>query len=234
MGSSEKHPVYDAEEWGDLAYQAECDHPGRPLLITFGGLRGVVGMPGYEFKRTLEGLDCNRLLVRDLSQAWYQGELPGFGAGVRALEDGVRQQVEEIDPSRVVCIGNSMGGYAALVVGSFLGADEVIAFAPVTFITRWLRFRHLERRWGDVVKHSRRQETAQPETFDLRSYLQDPGWKKATVFADLTHRSDNAYARHVAGLPRLTVEDRPGGHKLAKGLRDSGELSEILKRSISG
>ena len=230
-----RKPLLDTEhEGGSTSYQAELDRPGQPLLVAFGGLRGAIGIPGFEFRKVLSDFDCNLLFVRDVEQAWYQGDLPGLGSGVDGLVEGVRGLVATADVSRVVCLGNSMGGYAALLVGSAIEADEVIAFSPVTFINWSARFLAMDRRWGAAIRYSRSRPTSHPPSFDLGSYLREPGWGRARVYADLSYRLDRIQANRLEGLPRLRVESRPGRHGLVRELRDSGELAGLLASAMTG
>ena len=58
--------------------------------------------------------------------------------GVSASFDGVVQrlalEVAALRPSRVVTIGSSMGGYAAVRAGLALNADAAVAFSPQVLI----------------------------------------------------------------------------------------------------
>ena len=53
------------------------------LLIAFGGLRGRIGMPPFEFLRLTGEIPVKRVFVRDLRQAWYHEGLPPDVATLR-------------------------------------------------------------------------------------------------------------------------------------------------------
>ena len=42
----------------------------------------------------------------------------------------LRREIEHLQPSRVVTIGSSMGGYASVRAGIALNADVAVAFSP--------------------------------------------------------------------------------------------------------
>jgi len=55
--------------------------------------------------------------------------------------DAVEREVAALRPARVVVVGASMGGYAAIRAGIALRADSVVAFSPQVFIDREERSR---------------------------------------------------------------------------------------------
>jgi hypothetical protein len=215
------------------AIELDLDRDGDTLLVTFGGIQqGMGGIPPFEFRRITEGLRAKLVYVRDPAQSWYHGVLPGIGRGLPALQDAVAGALARSGASRLVCIGNSMGGYAALVVGSALGADRVLSFSPQTFLSRWLRMWYRERRWEPKVGNAWRSDSAVRAAFDLRRYLARPNWGDATVFADSAHRLDRIHAMRVSSLPRLRTEwVEGGGHALVRILRDSGALEAVLRQA---
>ena len=110
------------------------------LLVSFGGLAaGMGGHPAgvarHEFVGTARRVGASHaLFLKDPEQAWYlRGgtDTADAYAGVTAL---VAQEVQALRPRRLVLVGASMGGYAAIRVGLALGADVVLAFGPQVFI----------------------------------------------------------------------------------------------------
>lgn len=43
----------------------------KNLLVSFGGIRVGIGMPVYEFYRTLGNLECDKIFIKDVNQSWY-------------------------------------------------------------------------------------------------------------------------------------------------------------------
>lgn len=216
---------------GNYAVSTELDRPGQTLMVVFGGINEGIGMPVFEFKRITSDLPVKLVFLRDTSQAWYHGSLSGIGEGIPALVKYLRKICVEQGITNLICIGNSMGGYAALVVGSLLNAQNVLAFVPQTFISRWLRMRYLDRRWVKKIRHARTRPSALAEAFDLRSFLGEPGYSNATIFYDRTHRLDATHAHRLRHLPNTHIESVSGGHKAIQRLRDSGRLAEILRQT---
>lgn len=111
---------------------------GGTLVIAFAGADAALGgginggVPSHEFVRACRKAGVRRaLFVRDVLRAWYLRGVGGRGGdsfeGVMAL---LRDEIAAVRPSRVVTIGSSMGGYAAVRAALALEADAALAFAP--------------------------------------------------------------------------------------------------------
>ena len=111
--------------------------PGSPA-----GMGGhTAGVARHEFVGTAKRAGATHaLFLKDPHEAWYlraakAASSTAFGgdgngdeyANVTAV---VAQEVRRLRPRRLVTIGASMGGYAAVRVGLALGADAVLAFGP--------------------------------------------------------------------------------------------------------
>lgn len=112
-----------------------CLH-GATLCIAFSSWSGSRGRTGAAFGFAEFELAFRRagirtaLFVRDPLRAWY---LRGIGTAGHTFESVVARLAEEIAisrPARVVTVGASMGGYAAVRAGIALRADTVLAFGP--------------------------------------------------------------------------------------------------------
>jgi hypothetical protein len=124
-------------------YLAESD----VMLVAFGGIMGFRAIPPVEFWRITQNTPAKKIFLRDLSQAWYQAGLPALAVYIDGIADYLRRQVDEQKPKRLVMIGNSMGGYAALLFGLLLNADVSISIAPQTFLGLARRVSCLDFRW---------------------------------------------------------------------------------------
>ena len=55
---------------------------------------------------------------------------------MRTAADGVRRLLDArgLRPNATLVAGSSMGGFGAILLGALLGADDVVAFVPQTFV----------------------------------------------------------------------------------------------------
>lgn len=191
------------------------------ILISVGGLVGEMGIPRAEFARITKGLHCHRVFLRDDQRAAYHRADLSLGD----LAECLREIVAELGPCRVVLVGNSMGGTAAILLGRMIEADVVLAFAPQTFYTRRLRLRYLDRRWPQLARAARAGAVDRSH-LDLRQALsRTTATVPVHIYAAAGYRLDRAHAERLRELPGVHLHLRPGGdHSVVRGLRDSGEL----------
>lgn len=105
---------------------------GRDLLIYFSWadaprLQGLTSFAEYE---------TNAIFIRDPGKSWYNGAIPGLSSNADDLLDLLRAHCAKFDLNRVTVAGTSMGGYAAILFGTLLGAGRVIAIGPQTVLDK--------------------------------------------------------------------------------------------------
>jgi hypothetical protein len=212
--------------------------PSETMVVAFGGLTmSVGGIPPFEFFRVLNDVaPVKKLFLRDLSQSWYHRGVEGFAPDIAGVEAGIREIVERAAPRRLVTIGASAGGYAALLFGRLLGADEVHAFGPQTFISPGLRARHLDRRWPKLWRSLILSGRYQPRYGDLyRVFRRTPSQDaRVVVHYCPSDRLDSAHAKRLGRHPEVELRAHDGGgHFLVQHLRDSGRLQPLLRSLLS-
>lgn len=213
---------------------AAVEFDGAPvsstLYIFFGGMAAGIAMPPFEFYRAARIVDDNKLFLRDFAQCWYHAGLPGYSRDLSSTADYLRRRIGELGARRVVFVGNSMGGYAAMLFAARLGFGEVIAFAPQTFVSPRLRFRHRDRRWPRQIAKLRWLGLSRERAWDLRPLLARCDERlRVSVFVSPEDRLDLVHARHIQDLPCVTTHVvAGGGHDLVRVLRDDGSLPGIM------
>ena len=128
-------------------YDSDGNGAAETMVITFGGLQLQVGgghgggVAPHEFVRSCQKAGARyALFVRDVTRSWYcRGLGPAFGNGAScdsfdAMIAGLRAEIARLRPRRVVTIGSSMGGYAAIRAGLALNATRAVAFSPQVII----------------------------------------------------------------------------------------------------
>lgn len=217
---------------------ADLEAPSPVLAIAFGGmLMKMDGIPPFEFLRILgEVAPVKRLFLRDQEQAYYHRGVRGVGEDIAGVEAGLRAMIERAGTSRVVMMGGSGGGYAALLFGRLLGVEEVHAFAPTTFLTAELRERcgddRFQGRWDALMGSG----GYQPEYGDLRELFRRTPHHgtRFVVHYCPAYDVDVFHAEWLAD--EAGVELRPygeGDHRLLKRMRETGELHELLHEALA-
>ncbi|MBA1446867.1 MAG: hypothetical protein FE835_18590 [Gammaproteobacteria bacterium] len=191
----------------------ELSYKDSPLLIALGGVAGRRGPPPFELFNITKNLKANKIYLRDLEQVWYQSGV--FGISTNIDEKGI---------NKVAVFGNSMGGYAAIIIGVLIEAGCVHAFSPQTFIhnPRYIRnkdkIRYLHNKYFDL----------KPVIKSHRSICD------INIYYDKNEKIDETHARHLMNMKNITLHPYDeGGHGLIRLLRDSGELNNIIASSLN-
>ena len=224
------------ETVGIVADPIRPDQPPATLLIAFGGLASRLdGIPPFEFLSALSDTAARRVFVRDLNQSWYQEGVRGVSSTLATTTAALRALVAESGARRVVTLGVSAGGFAAIYFGCQLDADFVLAFGPQTFTSRRLRRWHRDRRWVEEIA---RIDTLDPATTcrDLRPVVaarEVEGRTPIEIHYGRRSRVDRAHARRLRRFADVTLIEHDAGHNPAKALKDAGELDAVLRRAVT-
>lgn len=209
------------------------DNPTTTLVV-FGGIAGGFDLPPFEFRRITDKLAVNKVFLRDTEQGWYQTQI-----NVGPFANLVPEQAETVQSwlatTRTVFAGNSMGGFAAILFGSLLSADRILAFAPQTFVSPWLRLRHRDNRWMRQILRMYVRHGWLCDSYDLRTVLlKKPTTGRVDIFFGEKSRHDKIHAARLSDLPGVSSTSVEGArHGAVKQLRERGELERILHNACA-
>ncbi|MEJ7589978.1 MAG: hypothetical protein WKF77_00365 [Planctomycetaceae bacterium] len=201
------------------------------LYFIFGGIAAEIGMPPFEFYNASRILTENKIFLRDFSQSWYQNGLPGLGRDVYEIAERLAEKIRQVNPVDVYFVGNSMGGYAAILFAALVGSGTAIAFAPQTFISPISKLQHLDLRWPKQIATTCFTTLAKRHVWDLKALLSaNQSTLKIEIHVSTKDRLDLMHARRLHGVSGTTIHEYDvGGHALVRYLRDEGRLSGILQ-----
>jgi pimeloyl-ACP methyl ester carboxylesterase len=219
----------------DRPISMEMERDSRTLLIAFGGMRGRIGMPPFEFLSLTGEMPVKRMFVRDLRQAWYHHGIPGHGDTLLEAVSSLRALLEGHEVDRLIVAGNSSGGYAALVFGTMLEADTVLCFAPQTVLGLDELAAMDDHRWDERLLEVGASRPLDPRWIDLGAAL--PTARRSDVryqvYFDETLQTDRLHVQRLKGLPGLRLYPfGRGGHHLVRKLRDQGHLARVVRKAL--
>ena len=219
MESCVNHPI-----------ETKLSDKGSNLYIFFGGIAAGIAMPPFEFYKAAEILDEHKIFIRDFKQNWYQTGLPSITKDAHSTALLISKKIEDIKPNKVYFVGNSMGGYAAILFAHLIGKGEVIAFAPQTFISPKLRLKHNDYRWLKQIFNTYLKCLFKPKVFDLKALTNARESNvKVSIFVSKSDALDFIHAEHLNGTKGVVIHTfDSGGHGVVKLLRDDGKLPEIM------
>lgn len=119
-------------------YALKVNVPGSTILIvSFAGHdKNIGGIPRFEFVHFLQKRfpHVSRHFYMDPHLNMYHQGIPGIGNTVDECAAYLKNEIQGFQ--QVVFVGASSGGYAAILFGSLLGVQSVVAFIPQTLRTR--------------------------------------------------------------------------------------------------
>lgn len=217
----------------DAPLAARFQEGSESLLVAFGGIGGAMGLLPFEFFSVTKDILSSKLFVRDLFQSWYHQGLKGVADGMWATRGLLETMIQQSGAKRVVFIGNSMGGYAAILFGALLGIDEVHAFSPQTFIDVANRSVHHDQRWEEHISIAQR--VGNSRYFDLRKALlaSQQCQTHFHIHSCTASETDWAHAQHLSDVGPFSIHGySKGGHDLVRQLRDDGQLQTLLRMAL--
>jgi hypothetical protein len=223
------------------------------LVITFAGMSGIlrtvatvkerIGIEArpFEFVNSLEDKQCDVLSLRDRQRAYYHLGIKGVGGSIDEVAAYLKDFVSKKGYGMVVTLGHSMGGYAAMLFASRIGADISIAISAPTFLDPQNRARCNDDRYADEKQKLWESGAEKGKYLDLRSHFlfqESLGVKdecEYLVFYGENDRLDKTHSNRMMGLQKsLSVfEVAGGGHNAARLMRDSGILSRLYDTMLS-
>jgi hypothetical protein len=199
------------------------------LIIAFSGGAQKLDVPVHEFFETTKTLGYNRILLWDRYYMYYHYGVDRKRRDWPSLIAYLQQEIERLRPHKVLCVGTSSGGYAALIAGHHLKVDIVHAFGPQTEIAldraAIRHARHPVNRWRMSV--SRR---VHREVLDLAPMLRNyNGKSRYFVHYSARHEIDRRAASRIAEMPGVTTLGYPcEAHAIAVFLAKRKFLGQVL------
>jgi hypothetical protein len=203
-----------------IEFLKETDRRGSHLIVAFTGVsQGLGGIP-FEFRRSLGEVSAEVIFVRDTGQRWYQYDLAMINQVVRRINE----TAAAIGATRVSCLGNSMGGFGALMFGSLCAADAVLAFAPQSTIDPRHTAAMGDHRWLEYQRNI--------EVYPLPDLNTLPAPKgSVTIHYGGENMLDIAHAERLHWPAERVIH--PGcQHDVAKALRERGELTASIRGGL--
>lgn len=198
------------------------------LIITFGGIRNGVGIPIFEFKKILtEYENFDQIFIRDTQQMWYHNGIVDYADNIDELKFNLNSIISTYN--KVIFIGNSMGGFIAILLGVLLNVDTVLAFSPQTFIDKFRRFYFNDKRWSKQILNLYK-NNINNKYYNLKLVLKKSEYDTSiNLIYSSIDRLDKIHATRLNSLTSVKLKGFDfGGHSLVSDLKHKNILRQIL------
>ncbi|MCV2362472.1 cupin-like domain-containing protein [Paucibacter sp. DJ1R-11] len=223
----------------------DIGEPGDALVITFGFAQWQHPVD-FDFVgrlRKLEGIlgqRFHRLYLRDPQLSWYLRGVPGLGVDVATTVAALTQVIAALKPSRVITLGQSMGGYAAVLYGHLLGAERAVAFGALSTMSPISARKLGDKRWLSTMQAPADDGLLSEQSDLALSLSRQPGLEmrmhygmRPDIDEEGSENLDLFHARRFAALPSTRVDLHPkSGHAVVEHLRVAREIDAVLLQDL--
>jgi pimeloyl-ACP methyl ester carboxylesterase len=205
-------------EGGHLIYEGSS--PRKTLLIVFAYINQKVGTRSHS--SFLSDVECKKLFLNPGQNAWYQTGIPAVASSYTELAAFLLKVKAAHADHEILCLGHSMGGFAALGFGLHIGADRILASVPEYILNRpgSVSARHMT---GGCI-----------ECGDLSEVLARNTRSRVTVLVGARNPFDVSMAQGIAALTPTEIITLNCGHETFPYLRDHKRLAPFLKAFVEG
>jgi len=202
-----------------------------PLVISFASWGTE-----HNFKNILlNNCKYNCIFVKDILFSWYFRGIPGHGNTIDEVVESLKDIISTFEYSKLITLGYSAGGYAAILFGCLLAADKVISFGPQTTLIDSPSLLGPVR-INDIKKLYALNPDMLSKYCDLLN-LDNTRVNKIIIYYGDTvlpvSPNDIIMAERMNSWSNVDLRQTKGDHYFISRLRDSGELLEILKNEIN-
>ncbi len=187
-----------------LTYMHDFELDSDTLVISFAGVGGNLGGVFYNrYGLIVNRINTHKIFINDTLNRWYQSGIPGITANIAETIEYISFLKGTNKYRKVVCIGQSAGGYMSLLVGHQIGATDVVAFAPQTFLDQANRTYYGDSRWSQLLK--KLPENIPHRYLDLREIYKQPQQNDARIHVHYSMRQalDVKHIEHLGDFPGL-------------------------------
>ena len=228
----------DKHEWTDESDYWYEENNGDILLVTFAGMGWKNSIPTFIFHNFLKAYEnVDKLFLRDTNCRYY---MTGLRRSTSTLEDTlilIRELIEKKKYKKVVALGCSAGGFAAILYGHLLNFDKVLAFSPQTVLNHKKTLLIGDKYNAPKTCEWLHERTKQPNSpTDLyKKSLDLNNMKPFNCSVDVHYSvsanmgTDKLHALYIEDGDKCNIIEHPGNdHMVALTLRNNGQLKAII------
>ena len=213
-----------------LTHIFDFQTPADTLIISFSGFNGFLGGIFHNrFNYIMQNIKTHKIFIHDLHNSWYHHKIGYLFTNIEDIIKIIQQLLEGKNYKTILCIGASMGGYMALLVGAIIKASHIIAFSPQTFLDAKNREKYQDTRWEKALKN------ISHEYQDLQLVYQniDTTSMDIQIHYAKNLQLDALHAKHLQNNTIKLISYDTNDHHLAVYLHNKGGLEAIIMKALT-
>lgn len=199
-------------------------------VLVFNGLQRPHWFSLEAVRDLIHPLGAHMIYLRDNQNLLFSQGIGDLGPDVASSARRLRQKVDQIGTRRLYCIGNSSGGYGAILFGCELNADAVVGFSAQTTVAENAEAFDIREPLIHGLLRLRVPPAERPR-LDLLPRLEgrDPALKLFLHYGE-RQREDAQHAERVGHLPGVSLFPIAGfdQHGAFSELQRTGQLDDVL------
>lgn len=222
------------------------DNDSDTLFVSFAGMGWKESIPTFNFYNFMKSYKVDKLFLRDTgppkSKAWAcRYYLLGMRHNTNSLEETLeflRQKMSVKKYKKIVGFGCSAGGFAAILFGSHLNFDTIIAFNPQTHIGQYkddvMKDEYNAPRTCRFLRNQRKDSKLYQDSLDLKTL--SPFKSRIRIhFSNKSNRGcDKLHAKYLDDDSNVEIiEHDSNSHLLALELKGTGDLKQIIDDALN-
>ncbi len=227
-----KNPLWTDDD--DYYYE---DNSGDTLLVLFAGMGWKKSIPTFIFYNFLkEYKNIDKLFLRDITCRYYLTGLRNITKDLNSTIEFIRNLTSKKKYKKIVALGCSAGGYAAILYGHLLKFTNVTVFSPQVVLnnkkTDLIGDTYNAPKTCEFLKNKNPDDEFYQKCLDLKNFI--PFDTKINIYYSerANNGADKKHALYLESENCKVIENSGNNHLLALELRDKGELKEIIDKLI--
>ena len=236
-GDIDYSDLHHNDKWSENDDYFFEDNNSDTLIITFAGMGWKNCLPTFIFYNFLKAYNnVNKLFFRDIKTRYY---LLGLKNNTNDLEETIefiKSLVNKKKYKKIISIGCSAGGYAAILFGHLLNFNKVIAFSPQTVLNN-----KKEELIGDIYNAPQTCRWLVNKNKDNEFYQKCLDLRNLTPFdtcidihysVKANNGCDKKHALYLESENCKIIEHPGKEHMIALTLRNNGKLKKIIDNAL--
>lgn len=222
------YKIYEVED-SDRPFYIQDFNQSSHLIIAFSGYGQNFEWFG-SIRKYESDYKFSKFWLRDLAKAYWHGKLPGIEYGVIPLSYFINEKIKKSNAKRVMTMGLSMGGYAAILFGCLCNVDLVLSFSGQTHLPEHRRKKYkLYERWKGIEVDENNVDLK--ILFDKYNYNNKTEYK---LFYGKDYKSDVDYAKRLFGCRGVElIPVNSNKHNSVSAAKKQGLIDFYIKEFLS-
>lgn len=200
------------------------------VLLVFTGLANKTGMPLRTLDHYLASFNTSVIYLRDSSRLLFNNGVASLAGSFDLTVNFLQKTIGQLDAKRLIILGVSAGGFAAVRYGMYLEADKIVCCGAPTNLNADFLVND-----GRARIICNRLQILTPEVRDLKPIISQSEKKPPIkLYYGANMPQDKLHAAHLADLTNLSIYEIADTerHDLLKKFEEDGSLRTFLQQLL--